>query len=308
MPDDFSLDPELKAIFAEIASGPNTLLAYLPRTRTIRCIEENSAGISPRSAGLSAAERQLLRVHGEEAAAFLRQVFGSRLVTSSRSRGQFFRHISARTTIPILAERSVTSESRSRLERISSLEDDTTSRALRSLTIGNAVTTLLQLALAAYRIEPTDSSRIHVALDSLRLGYTQQVVRTLQLVLEGGCSKLVEPYAWEALGIASAYRGERDRALACYERASRLDGERFTAAISIFFMAVQLGIEDRALRASVQLDALVEIGCPTIVGFVEVLSERKRKGDWTPSASSASVLHKIIDQLGPSSRKIAHVF
>lgn len=311
MPDDFSLDPELKAIFEEIASGPNTLLAYLPRRKALRGIDDHETPVSPKSPGLTRAEKHLLEVHRERAAAFLRRVFGSRLISDPKGSIDFQRHTSATVVVPLEDYASQARAARGILSvRAVEAENDPTNDILSSIGHGKhaCLSTPLQIALAAYRLDPCDSSRVHVAMDSIRMRKPRQAIRTLHRVLENGCSSSTEPYAWEILGMANSREGQYKRALNCYKTASYSSPDHYLAALSILFLSIQLAMEEKIIEEAVRVDDLLAHDHPAVESFVARHNLRRIRGDWTPSSASARALDRVVDNLKPAARRIASVF
>ncbi len=311
MSDDFSLDPELKAIFEEIASGPNTLLAYLPRRKILRAAEEGIEQLGLKSAHLTAAERQLLLVHREQAAGFLRRLFGSRILEDRRGQVDFQQYEARLATVPIDNASHTAAKARSHLQRSERIGDSITDFGIIETVARERqliVPTLLQLALAAYRLEPTCSSRVHVAMDAIRLRRSKQATRVLHRILNDGCSTRIEPYAWEVLGVAHSRLHDYESALYCCQNASSLTPGSYVAAISILFLTIQLGMEDRIMHAAEHVESLLWEKHPCIESYIRRAHVRRQRGIWEVSHKAKELLPTILPRLNDSSRRIASVF
>ena len=65
--------PEIEELLREVAAEPDSMLLRMPREKVRGTLLENRSPLGPMTAGLSSAERELVRVHRDEFAYQLRR-------------------------------------------------------------------------------------------------------------------------------------------------------------------------------------------------------------------------------------------
>ncbi|MAF67559.1 MAG: hypothetical protein CMJ84_18125 [Planctomycetes bacterium] len=296
------LDPGVARLLHEIATDPaSSLLRRAARPGAPTLSDEEPA--SPWSSGLTAAERELLLVYREEAAALLRALFkecflkDERMRLLTRWRTRFDPKHDAPPRRPLLAG--------SFDETTRSLNDcfgeDSGGRAiLELLKVGREDPQLrghlARLAAALFRLVPDDHSRYYVGVEqahsrqlhSAGVTFGEIAARTLDPRLA------MKSLDWKgaAHGLGNRPRTARDT----YRSAAKFDGASANSALSWCAWSLQIGDHTEAQAAALRLEEQhFEIPAGSLDAWVEDRRRERLRGMWTATGEASRLVHEMND-------------
>jgi tetratricopeptide (TPR) repeat protein len=201
--DVITLQPEVEEILREVAKRPGSALLRVPRKDVARTVLERDTVVHARTAGLSAAERHLVQVYREEVAFALRQAAYALLTIGESTRG----FVADRAITPLRA--GVPSTGTVRAAASDALSSSRESRSDEDMLplleccvsphVGDWPTSG-QLAGAAHRLVPENSSRIYIGLALRGAGQRRAALMALEGVLAGGGPRHHLAVAWTNAG------------------------------------------------------------------------------------------------------------
>jgi hypothetical protein len=305
------LDPEVEELLRDVAADPDSALLRVRRGSAVRTLFEELQVAGPATAGLSLAERELVRIHRLELAWLFRQLCFVKLLNGARSRAFVSRYITPDRAGVLLDPASLGSS----IEGISNALDPNEHgystlmlAACSAQRSADGPPTILELGAAAHRLHPTAESRIlasqHLVLGESPLG----ALSLLRVVLQMHPIGTARTSAWHTIGLAYSRMGRLDRSHGAYVTASSGDQERPGPWLDRVALAFQLGAASDVLEAASHLEELIPSDHEEVDWYVTSRTERRRAGDWHPTPAALALARELQDQLGAVGRRISHVF
>lgn len=304
------LDPEFEAVLREVAQDPDSVLLRVPRPKVVRGLYERSSPVSPRTAGLNAAERQLVQVYRCEVAWLLRQACLTKLVEGRGSRAYVNRHVLVDRDCTVLPP----DELRRRVdhERAGNPEEECR-EALELLALAvsdpfGQEPTIAALAAASHRLEPTNEARILAGMDLETRDAPRSAVELLGAVLDTQPGPEHEVAAWNNLGFAYGRLDDHKRESRAYRNACTDDPFLIPAYLNRLLNALLILDTQDVMTVSRTLDDRVPPDHPAVERAVMNKRMRKIEAGWLPTEQARRFSSEIKDSLGPTARRIADVF
>lgn len=166
-PDRITLSPEVEELLREVARRPGSGLLRVERKDVVRTVLERESLVRATSAGLTAAELQLVEVHREEVAHALALAAHRAVCVDGRSHGFVANSADPRPRFALPTESSVRHAANAALRSPLHGSEATEAHDLLERVVRadrSAVPGSLELASAACRLLPRASSRVHVAI------------------------------------------------------------------------------------------------------------------------------------------------
>ena len=261
-------DHELRHVIDEIANRDAALLP--PLTGRFGPAEREHSGAAYEERAQWVARHGLEGAYRKLAAANLRRVFAAQLVGERRT--SYFAQAYVAPDVVVDASAATDETVRRGLQRVSEeLGEHRAASVVRVLARGRGLRpSLSRIALAAYRLDPSDRSRVQLAQDGLRLGRPRQAMRLLQPIVRGSSVRDTRAGALETLAVAHTFLGDARAALACYDQALEIGPRRYPAVCSAFVLAISLSEWGRARALATRLDELARPGSPPVAEFREL--------------------------------------
>lgn len=312
---EITLDPRLESILHDIASDPR---AHLLRPDPVAFAQASSAVIEPPTAmraGLTAAERELVRAYRDELAFLLRRA--SFYVLRARRDG-LVRYFDAsglsKRELKRTAERERAWRENARLlvKVASPAKDPVEQRALdllrpvareEGLSEGSA----LALASASLRLRFTPAARLHYAGALLSHGQPlagSRWVRSI-LVLDGADRE--RSLAWERIAASRVIAGHRLQAAIFYGRAARCGPPRVVPAAAALLFWLQSGEKERAKTAAAWLADRVDARSPVLRAYLDWQRELRNRGLWGPTEEARQLVSRLASRFNGSAEEVFHV-
>jgi hypothetical protein len=298
--------PELEEILRDVARMPDSVLLRAPRSKPTAKLFDVLGPASPMAAGLSSAERELLRAHRDELASVLRdacwmatQEVGRRESCLDRRNGLGgIQRVHSQAAIQARAEGALSTAS-GQVEHI-----------LARLVSANGFSkpSVAELATASHRIQPTDHARICAALDLIWRGQPEASVELSLEVAQHGTLLADRIASWRNAATAYEMAGDLRRALALAVTASQLASDYAYPALHAFALAIHAQQSREALYAASLIDTLSADFTPGLVAFALDLESRRTRGRWRPPAHSLPFIASIEHHIGPNSQRILRAF
>ncbi len=256
--DVITLQPEVEEILREVARRPGSALLRVPRKDVARTVLERDTVVHARTAGLSAAERHLVQVYREEVAFALRQAAYYRLTMGESTRG----FVANRAFAPLRAAMPSLATVRTAASNAVHASADSKSDGDAMALLKRCVSPVLddwpvsgQLAGAAHRLVPTDTSRIYASLDLRAGGLCDAALFVLQHVLASGAGSESRTVAWTNAGDLLFQLGRYDRAWEAADRACRMDERWLLAQASCAVCALFIGEQSKIKSSLARFDS-----------------------------------------------------
>ncbi len=305
------LEPELESLLREVAADPDSSLLRVPRAKALPMLYEDRPAAGPATAGLSLAEREILRVHRLEVAWLLRQVCVWRLVEGSRSRMFVSRYVTAQDRRAPLRPSALVEGYR--LETHIKNGDADLSLALALLSQAVARTSnedpcVLELAAASQCLHPSNEARILGGQDLALHHSARSALHLLSPLSLVDLGTSIGISNWTTLGYAHLTLGQMHRAHGAYRRASELGEARPGPWMDRLAMSLQVGSAEDARHSSEHLDHILGDRQQAVEWYVESRQSRRRLGEWRPTDEATRLTVQLQEHLGAAGRRICHVF
>lgn len=295
------IDPRVEEILREIASDPRSSLLRVPRPRVARELFATPARASATSAGLSAAERELLRVHRAEVASLLKEACKRRLAGEARSRDFLSRRLGTDREVEIIEQAELVARARALRSADLSLAHDPLDDLDPLGLLERAITdragqapSITQLALASLRLEPEDSTRICLGLDLVFSSQPSTGLEVLARVLDGCTSPLVRSIALANTAFAAYRLGDLSRSLELHAR-SVSSAEPASASVWWWLlMALRLQDSAAAERAAALLRAETDPDDGWLSRSLSALGTRMASGERTLAREDLLLLARLV--------------
>lgn len=299
--DALRISEQALAVLREVAARRDATLLRVPARKTLAAFRAEAFGSGRATAGLAAAERELLEVHRLEVAWLLREAARRMLIEGEQGR----RYV----VVDERLEHSLTpGEIEARAGRGGEeLEDPELRaplawlRAFGSWPVFSAAS-VREIAAAAHRLEPTNTTRFVVAADLIVGDQPRAALPLLRQILELAPTLAEEALAREYAGFVHARLGDHSRA--CDVLASLCMDPLFSAvgAMTRLISALSTG-QDLELRSTAAaLDRRLSADEPIVRAFVSKLRDQQESGHWQPDARAreGAVRHPDITGAGRS--------
>ena len=218
------LGPELREVLLDIARDPRSTLFRVTTTDVQRSVTDEVPPVSARSAGWTSAARYLIRGFREKVALLLRNAFRATLheLDGPPRRFAFSEPRHKRAEMPTRAELRGEANRVLGSERSKNI-DPSVASVLASLGPGNGGrATLSQLAHAALRLEPNDSTRILQAADCIFHSKLDEARAILFGVVQTTNDNIMKSLAFSNIALATSLGGDKRLAYEYFARASNL--------------------------------------------------------------------------------------
>jgi len=310
-PEPMLLEPEIEELLREVAADPDSSLLRVPRSKAVPTLYEDRPAVGPATDGLSAAEKEILRVHRLEVAWLLRQVCLLKLVEGNRNRPYVGRYLNPRTRASLIRPRTIDAGCEELATTLTGDEHCIMAQALLKRAVANPASeqpTILDLAAVAHRLQPSSMARVLASQDLLLGGSPRTALALLNAVLPFHPFTSIGVSAWHTIGLAHLRLGHLGLAHEAYQTASNADKERPSVWMDRMALALQVGDTSDTVRAAQHLGELVTVDHEEVEWFVDSRIQRRRTGDWQPTPEASRLVLGLQNQVGSVGRRIAHVF
>lgn len=297
--------PEVEELLHEIAREPDSILLRVPREKVPAMLMETRSPIGPMTAGLTSAERELVRVHREEFAFQLRQACWVKLATSEEGNAYLNRRLGLRGEIPTPALEHVQHALEIEYRKgqalgVSPPQEETpswnplTPEAWPNITAACAV---------AHRMVPAYQNWMYASLDWAFRNSLRTAMETLTSGLSNGTAVLGQVHAY--IAFCEDHRGNLRSSLDSWKLAVELCPDRGDFLPSQLVMALRIGSDndiasaDRACQAVLQGQHLI------VTGFVHRMSKPYRQGHWRTEPQLVKAIQRWMTRLSDPGRTIA---
>ena len=302
------LDSAVEDLLREIASDPESRLLRVARPRDFEILFDRAPAVTVATAGITKAERHLLCAHRGELAWVLREACRTRLLRDPALDPWVGRYdtVDRRSESydvaawKRLAERGFRHDSSDPLvsEGIHLLEHCVRPEFHRL--------DIAQLAVASFRLEPTDQARIYVGLDLALRSQLAMSKRTLQEVLRGEPSVRNNASAWHNLALTLSLEGDFVNACAAARNSVRKETTRPEHLLNWFAYTLKARNKHEALEAAEAIRGLLNDENEVVQLFEDQLRSQKTSAERI-RADTRDFVHSIMDQLPVAARRVANV-
>jgi hypothetical protein len=312
MSDVLDLDPEVVAILREVAARPDAALLRVPRGRAGRELAAESAVVRSGATGLSAAERQLVDAHREEAALALRTAAWFHLEARPPAGHKLRRRITAARVTPAASAHDV-ARAASEALRAGAADGSTSAgmpRAVRDLLEscvrdpGSADVSVGALCAAAHRLVPSVRARLIAAHAALWDGDIRTAWLLGRASVERASTPDVLAVALNNASEAVEVLGDLAGARSLCERASRtFPGLLAPLASRVYYAA--MARDPRALQtAALELEAACAGDPHALDEQVDRFRVRSALGAPLLDRAQRDFARAQLDRLGSESRRV----
>jgi hypothetical protein len=293
-------DARIEELLREVAADPKSRLLRVPRPAQLGAVLGRRPSVGVATAGLGAAERELVALHRGELAYLLRKLAVVRLFESPAAATNHAR-VSISGQAPLAVDRGDWVESaRGSLEGMSVDAPPDPGRELLERCvrdpdeIGSVAVT--DVAAAANVLEPTDQARIYAALwlrhDLSRIDNARGVLLD---VLAGQASPTNASIAAADIGRLESTCGNSRAACDWYRRAVELLPENSIAACSWLLDAVHACEESEVEPARLFIDARLRVEGMGVQVAVELVRRQRRAEAFHPSSRAVALARRLAE-------------
>ncbi len=272
---------EIDSLLKEIAADPSAVLLRNAGRARFLDGEDLDPPISPRMAGLTHAERHLLRVYREDLAELFLAATNEAFLSDERNAPTFSAFDGHDRAIPRIAREAL-------LEGAHALQDGIDREDLHPQVrgvfdairggIGRKRPSAKQLSLAALRVLPTDSAR-NLLVQALRLERSwRPASRIIGSILQRSPSSLARARALIARGHFQLILGDLSAALDSFGAAMRETAFVGLAAMNALTTALRLGRGDGCSEAARVIDDELESHPEVVQSFAEGIQRQRQMG------------------------------
>jgi hypothetical protein len=292
-------DARIEELLREVAADPKSRLLRVPRPARLGVVLGRRPSIGVATAGLGAAERELVALHRGELSYLLRKLAVVRLFESPAAATNHAR-VSISGQAPLAVDRGDWVESARGSLMVMSVDAppdpgrELLERCVRNPDeIGSVAVT--DVAAAANVLEPTDQARIYTALslahDPARIDEARSVLLD---VLAGQASPANASLAAADIGWLESLCGNSRAACDGYRRAVELLHENTLAACS--WLATSFDCVDRANveSAARSVDHWVGREDPALQSFVDLLRRQRTSRALLPASGSLELASHVM--------------
>jgi tetratricopeptide (TPR) repeat protein len=296
--------PEVEELLREIAKEPNSVLLRMPREKVKASLMEKRSPVGPMTAGLSNAERELVRVHREEFALQLRRASWVKLAGDGVGPVVVNRQWQGHGRIPLPSDK----EARAGIARVvrrPGLSEESENSVSEWFDSARANwPSAAEIAALAHRIAPKSQDLIYAGADLL-------IHKAPQTALECfGDALQCEPDrdVWNAIvaNIANCYEqlGQFEMSIFKWKLAHNNDPQRVYFVGCWFIVAMRAGHDREILAADRELNKINQHTQP-IEELANQVRGRRRLGFWSSTPTLRSALERWSSRLGSGGGTIA---
>ena len=247
----------LDILLRELAADPSAALLRMATRLPRRSPTEFADSISPRSAGLTLVERELLRSHREELGDLLRMAACELLLRDERTACNSTKYDEYHRPLRRVTEESIAGKARSLGHRGVLRGLDPVVRSMVEAIRHPGAWTKLEprvIALASLRIRPCDRSRnvYVIALQARR--ELRPAMRVVASMLERSRAPLARSWAWGAKGLIELSQMQLEAALQSFREVLRSTPYTGPAAMNLLGTALRAGDRAACLEAATIID------------------------------------------------------
>lgn len=306
-------DARIEELLREVAADPKSCLLRVPRPARLGVVLGRRPAVGVATAGLSAAERELVAVHRGELSYLLRKLAVVRLLESPTAATNLVR-VSIAGQAPLSADRGEwVMSTRERLEALGADEPHDPGRELLERCvrtpdeIGSAA--VIDIAAAANALEPTDQGRIYTALSlGHDLAQVDEAQAVLLDVLAGQASPTNASLAAADIGRLQSIGGDTRAACQWYRRAVDLLPDNTLAACSWLLSAVH-GCEVSEVEFAMSfVDTRLRIEGMDVQVVVDLVRAQRRAGTFSPSSRAAALARRLATSSQGTSRLLLDAY
>lgn len=278
------LDAQFEGLLREAAAHPLSPLLRMDRPAVFASLRTRERPIGVTSPGLAAIERELLHAHRCDLGHLLRRVAVALMLDPDPQGGWIDRTITDGRSHETTGIASACADARAALRGHtagSSTEHAEVVRLVADLLgVEDRRPSVLEVAAAALRVEPSDEARIYAATHLATRGEFDSCRRILTPDVLSGMSALNEVFAREGLALAHARCGDAASAMDVLLPATKLEVDRAEVWLRLLFYALMTGVAERVAFASTLLEQAVSISNPRVESFCVDLRTKIRRGQW----------------------------
>jgi tetratricopeptide (TPR) repeat protein len=302
------LDPELEAILQEVAKDPDSILLRVDRPKELKAITRGADTLVTGKVGFSAAEKQLLEVHREEAAYLLRLAYYelAEEVAEERERGLFVPPQGK--AVETLGDTVIRERLRRQRELLSTDSEIRDGIDAGLLLLADPCARLVDLATASLRLVPSVVARNYIGREQLLASQLWSAEQTFARLNDRFSTPRVKTTVLCDLALTYLLQGRLRLASEAYQEASDLDPQDLVSATSWLAVSAQLGNRDDVVEASRRLGLSCVPGSKTFVRILSDLEHQRTRGIWSPSAESRQVVDSTSGVLSEAGRRVLSLF
>lgn len=303
------IDPELRALLREIATDPRARLFRSEIPRPTRLALRDGPTVGLHAAGLTAAERELLRAHREELAKLLRDSAEWKIQQHPHARVRVTRYANATERIPKLEHADLIANARRQhraLSRFEHLARHGWASARAHSLLSSPATSAYEYASFSLRFVPHDAAWIHVARDLREEEDAAAASRILTDVVRRGHSANLQMSALSFLGVRYEQAGAQASAAACFARSSALGVGSPNIDLSWLAESLSAGDITQTLEAAARIDDRLTPGCPALDDWLAQLDRRMQLLPlFVPLTESVRrTAQELLGRVGPTSTRV----
>ncbi len=306
-------DARIEELLREVAADPKSCLLRVPRPARLGVVLGRRPAVGVATAGLSAAERELVAVHRGELSYLLRKLAVVRLFESPAAATNLVR-VSIAGQPALSADRGEWVEStREALAALRQEEPLDPGRKLLERCVGDpdtiGSTAVTDVAAAANALEPTDQGRIYIALSlGHELAQVENARAILLDVLAGQASPTNASLAAADIARLESIFGDSRSACGWYRQSARALPTNTLAACS--WLATSFDLAD---RSEGELAAGTVAGCvgendPALRSFIELLRRQRTGRDLQPTGRSIELARRFLSSSSETVRSICDAY
>jgi hypothetical protein len=303
--------PRLEGLLREMAADPRSSLLRVPRPARLGVVLERRPLVGMATAGLTLAERELVRAHREELAMLLRELAVALLHASPQAAVSHLRARSSdhpvRVESPAEWRERATRQLRGNGEQVPSSACELLLRCTRDEALGPG-TPIAEVLAAAAQCQPTDQGCILWAQDLIASGDFDTAASLLAPVALGPASAVNRACSIANQAWIASKQGQPARAADLYRTAAALHSDVAIAPLSWLTTSFDAMDASSARDAARMLNARLAEGHAAVVEFAELTSAQLRVGVLSRSARSRALARTITDDFDGSARFIAHAY
>lgn len=304
---EITLDPRLESILHDIASDPK---AHLLRPDPAAFAKASSALLDPPTAmqaGLTAAERELVRAYRDEVGGLLRSMAAAAVAGQEGGLIHF--------TLAPDTWRADESRYQELIQRLLTLTrsaegpgmDFVDPKALPLERSGLSAQDAMRLACAAYRIRPSAETRVVLAQAQCLMSQYITATRTLDAVLALPSGADLRSIAWQVRATADLFIAGRRAVLNGYLRACECGPHHLLPHAAALLFSLQEGDREAADRIAAILDADFDPAGSLLNDYVHWQGSLREAGDWEPTPAAQQLVSRIERYRGESVAKIVQL-
>ena len=291
------LDPEAEAILQEVAMDPRSILLRVERPKVLAELAGSGEEIVVRGmTGLTAAEKELLTRHREEAAYLLRLAYYelSEQVAEERQRGLLT--ISTSPKAPRMEQGEI--RRRLQVER-SALEGsehacDAIAREVDML--AHAGEPLIDLPIASLRLVPSCTAQNYVGIEQMLAGQLLSAQRTFESITTRQLPGQIKANFLSDLAGVLALRGHLEEARETAREGADVGAGHADATLSWLASSLQTGHVEQTRESLKMVDHYWPSPTRCVRDWITAVEKQRNEGIWAPTEACTSLI-RMVDEL-----------